>query len=253
MINPMDLTEKKILLTGATGGIGRVTAHLLADLGAHVYIADVFLEKMVPLMDELGRDRHAGYYINLLELETIEPMVKKLCDERGPMDGFVHCAGVAPMRPLKLTRTDDILWTMKINYLSFMEFVRCLTQRKRFSDGGSIVALSSTGSFHGKPTKAAYSASKASIDASIRCMVCDLKSRRIRINSIAPSWVKTEMYEDFVRNHPESPELKELEERQFMGISDPIEVANVIAFLLSDATKTITGTSIVMDGGILQG
>lgn len=169
------------------------------------------------------------------------------------MDGFVHCAGIAPMRPFKMTRYEDVLPTMQINFFSFVEIVRCITQKKRFSDGGSIVAMSSTGSVHGKPTKTAYSALKAAVDAAIRCMVCDLQKRKIRINSVMPSWVNTNMYQSFLRDYPDSRDIKEIEERQYMGISEPEEVANVIAFLLSDATKTITGTSILMDGGILQG
>ena len=115
------------------------------------------------------------------------------------------------------------------------------------------MAMSSTGSIHGKPTKVAYSASKAAIDASIRCMVCDLKQKKIRINSIMPSWVNTNMYASFLRDYPDSRDIQEIQERQYLGVSEPVEVANVIAFLLSDATKTITGTSILMDGGILQG
>jgi len=152
-----------------------------------------------------------------------------------------------------MTKYEDILPTMQINFFSFVEIIRCLTQKKRFSDGGSIVAMSSTGSIHGKPTKTAYSASKAAIDAAIRCMICDLSKRKIRINSVMPSWVNTKMYASFLRDYPDSKDIKEIEERQYMGVSEPEEVANVIAFLLSDAKKTITGTSILMDGGILQG
>lgn len=253
MINPMELTEKKILLTGATGGIGQATALRLAELGAKVIIVDCFQSRMAALMDQLGRDPHASYFVNLEMPETIEPLMKRIYQEQGTLDGLVHCAGIAPMRPLKLTKTENILLPMTINYFSFMEFVRCLMPKKRFADGGSIVAMSSTGSIHGKPTKAAYSASKAAIDASIRCMVCDLKDRKIRINSVAPSWVNTPMLQDFLRDYPDSRDVEEMKEKQYMGISDPVEVANVIAFLLSDATKTITGTTIVMDGGLLQG
>ena len=249
----MDLTGKKIMLTGSTGGVGQVTAERLADLGAKVLLIDVFPDKLEEQVARIGPERASWYYINLEETETIEPLVKWIYGKEGMVDGFVHSAGIAPMRPLRMTKEADVMLPMRINFLSFMEFVRCLTQKKRFADGGSIVAMSSTGSFHGKPTKAAYSASKAAIDASIRCMICDLKARKIRINSVAPSWVDTPMYRDFLRDYPDSKDIQELQEKQYMGVSDPLEVANVIAFLLSDATKTITGTTIVMDGGISQG
>ncbi len=254
MINPMDLSGKKIIITGASGGIGRVASEQLARLGAQLVLVDVFPNRLKDTLHGLEGDGHRDYIINLAKIEEIEPVIERIGEEVGTLSGFVHCAGIAPMRPFKMTRYSDILPTMQINYFSFVEIVRCLTaKKKRFADGGSIVAMSSTGSIHGKPTKVAYSASKAAIDASIRCMICDLKQRKIRINSIMPSWVNTEMFTAFLRDYPDSKDIKEIEERQYMGVSEPIEVANVIAFLLSDATKTITGTSILMDGGILQG
>ena len=68
-----------------------------------------------------------------------------------------------------------------------------------------------------------------------------------------PSWVRTQMLDSFMADYPDSPDVKEMEEKQYLGVTDPYEVANTIAFLLSDATKTITGTTILMDGGILNG
>lgn len=253
MFNPMDLTGKKILISGATGGIGKATASRISQLGGQVVIMDVFRDRMKEVLLNLEGDGHTGYYVNLLDTDSIEGVIQQIYEENGTLDGFVHCAGIAPMRPFKMTKYEDILPTMQINFFSFVEIVRCVMQKKRFSDGGSIVAMSSIGSIHGKPTKTAYSASKAAIDAAIRCMVCDLKMRKIRINSVMPSWVNTEMYQSFLRDYPDSRDIREIEERQYMGVSEPEEVANTIAFLLSDATKTITGTSIVMDGGIMQG
>ena len=84
-------------------------------------------------------------------------------------------------------------------------------------------------------------------------MTVELKNRKIRINSVMPSWVRTQMFSSYVEHYPDSAEIREINEKQYLGVSEPCEVANVIAFLLSDATKTITGTTILMDGGILQG
>jgi NAD(P)-dependent dehydrogenase (short-subunit alcohol dehydrogenase family) len=253
MINPMDLSGKTIMITGAGGGIGKVTSEQLSKLGAQLVLLDVFPDRLEETLGALEGAGHRSYVVNLKAIEEIEPLIAKVYDDVGTVDGFVHCAGIAPMRPFKMTKYEDILPTMQINFFSFVEIVRCITLKKRFANGGSIVAMSSTGSIHGKPTKVAYSASKAAIDAAISCMVCDLKQKKIRINSIMPSWVNTNMYASFLRDYPDSRDIQEIQERQYLGVSEPVEVANVIAFLLSDATKTITGTSILMDGGILQG
>ena len=157
------------------------------------------------------------------------------------------------MRPLKMTKKENIIEVMDANLFSFIEIVRCITKKGCFADEGSIVAISSTASIQGKQSKVAYSASKAALDGAIRCLVCDLKKKRIRVNSIMPCWVNTRMYSIYMERHPDTFEVQEIKEKQYMGVTEPIEIANTVAFLLSDAAKTITGTSILIDGGMSQG
>lgn len=254
MINPMVLTGKRILITGASSGIGRETAVVLSRLGAVLILLgrdEAALKETWGLLE--NPDLHQTVALDLAKIEEIEPLIKSLTSEQ-PFAGFVHCAGIAPLRPLAMTKKDNIEQVMNVNFYSFVEIVRVLTKGKKgFTEGGSIVVMSSTASIHGKPTKLAYSASKASIDAAIRCLTVELKAKRIRINSVMPSWVNTRKLTAYLNDYPDSVEVKEIQEKQYLGITQVNEVANVIAFLLSDATKTITGTSILMDGGILQG
>lgn len=254
MYNPMDLSGKRILVTGAGSGIGRETAIVLSKLGASVVLLDIReqgLQDTLSLLDD--RPKHKSYVIDLSKIEKIEPLIREIIQD-GSFHGFVHCAGIAPMRPFLMTKVENIESVMRVNFYSFVEIVRILTKAKRgFENGGSIVAMSSTGAIHGKPTKIAYSASKASIDAAIRCMTVELRDRKIRMNTVMPSWVRTQMYNSFMADYPDSSDVKEIQEKQYLGVTDPYEVANTIAFLLSDATKTITGTTILMDGGILNG
>ena len=254
MINPMDLTGKRILVTGASSGIGAQTSVVLNELGASLFLLDINEKGLACMMAKLSGDGHGSKVINLACIDKLEDEIKSIIQTYGTFDGFVHCAGIAPMRPFHMSRKEDIQKVMDINFYSFVEISRVLTKvRGGFRAGGSIVVMSSTASIHGKPTKIAYSASKAAIDAAIRCMTVELKSKKIRVNSIMPSWVRTQMFTSYVEHYPDSIEIKEINEKQYLGVSEPYEVANVIAFLLSDATKTITGTTIIMDGGILQG
>jgi len=254
MINPMDLTGKRILITGASSGIGRETAIVLSRLGAALALLgrdEVTLKETLCSLE--NPDFHQTAVLDLAQNEHIEPVIKLLTAER-PFEGFVHCAGIAPLRPLAMTKKENIEQVMNVNFYSFVELVRLLAKgKKRFTEGGSIVVISSTASIHGKPTKLAYSASKASIDAAIRCLTVELKDKKIRINSIMPSWVNTNKFTSFVQDYSYSKDMEEIREKQYLGVTEPYEVANIIAFLLSDATRTITGTSILMDGGILQG
>ena len=255
MINPMDLTGKRILVTGAGAGIGQETAVVLSRLGASQVLLDINEEGLEQTLSMTENpDLQKIYPIDLFFVEKIEPDIKNIIKEYGPFDGFVHCAGIAPMRPLPMLKTVHFDLSLRVNFLSFVEIVRLLTKGKNgFRDGGSIVAMSSTGSIHGKPTKIAYSSSKAALDAAIRCMTVELKDRKIRINSVMPNWVRTKMLDSFMNDYPDSPDIREIREKQYLGVTEPQEVANTIAFLLSDATRTITGTTILMDGGILNG
>ena len=249
----MDLTGKRILVTGATGGMGKETSILLSKLGAKVVMCDIREEALQKVFSQLSGDGHAYYVFNLNDIDDIEALVKKMVEECGPFDGYAHCAGIAPMRPLKMTKKEDIIKVMNANLFSFIEIVRCITRKDCFTDEGSIVAISSTASIQGKQSKVAYSASKAALDGVIRCLICDLKKKKIRVNSIMPCWVNTGMYTSYIERYPDTFEVREMQEKQYMGVTQPIEVANTIAFLLSDAAKTITGTSILIDGGMSQG
>lgn len=253
MINPMDLSGKRILVTGATGGIGLETSVQLSKLGAAVVICGRNKEKLHRVYEMLEGEGHSEYIVDLDDIDSIEEIVKTMIHECGSFQGFVHCAGIAPMRPLKMTKKENMISVMNTNLFSFIEIVRCITKKGAFEDGGSIVAISSTASIQGKQSKAAYSASKAALDGAVRCLVCDLKKKKIRVNSVMPCWVNTRMYKGYIERYPDTFEVQEIKEKQYMGVTEPIEVANIAAFLLSDAAKTITGTSILIDGGMSQG
>jgi NAD(P)-dependent dehydrogenase (short-subunit alcohol dehydrogenase family) len=253
MINPMDLTGKQVLVTGATGGIGRETAVQLSKLGAKVVITGRNEERLLETFNMLEGNGHSKFILDLDNIDAIESIIKAIIDERGVFSGYAHCAGVAQMRPLKMTKKSNIVEMMNANFFSFIEIVRCITKKGCFLDEGSIVAVSSTASIQGKQSKVCYSSSKAALDASIRCLICDLKKRKIRVNSVMPCWVNTSLYRGYLNRYPDTFEVQEIKEKQYMGVTEPEEVANTIAFLLSDAAKTITGTSILIDGGMSQG
>ena len=183
MINPMDLTGKRILVTGASGGIGEETAIQLSRLGARVVISGRNDEKLKELYGRLEGTGHHIHPMDLNEVDRIESSIKNLVSEHGPFYGFAHCAGIAPMRPLKMTRTENMIQVMNANLFSFIEIVRCITKKGCFENEGSIVAVSSTASIQGKQSKIAYSASKAALDGAVRCLVCDLKKKKIRKGS----------------------------------------------------------------------
>lgn len=245
MKNIVDLTEKKIIVTGAGSGIGRETASVLSKLGATVIMLDVNAEGLAETASIIG-DSCCPIIIDLTDNIAVTEIVKQLIEKYGKLDGLVHCAGISSRKPLNVLSKDGFSKVMEVNFYSFVELVKNCAKKKHINDGASIVVMSSISSIRGYKAKTEYCVSKAAVDAFVRCMALELADRKIRINSVMAAEVLTPLA------------LKARETNAIVGASDfeaplgpsePYEVANTIAFLLSDATKTITGTSLLIDGG----
>jgi NAD(P)-dependent dehydrogenase (short-subunit alcohol dehydrogenase family) len=245
MNNIVDLTGKKIIVTGAGSGIGRETASVLSKQGATVIMLDVNAEGLAETASIVG-DGCYPFIIDLTDNTAVTEIVKQLVEKYGKLDGLVHCAGISSRKPLNVLSKDGFSKIMEVNFYSFVELVKNCAKKKHINDGASIVVISSISSIRGYKAKTEYCVSKAAVDAFVRCMALELADRKIRINSVMAAEVLTPLA------------LKARETNAMVGASDfeaplgpsePYEVANTIAFLLSDATKTITGTSLLIDGG----
>ncbi|MDO9155190.1 MAG: SDR family oxidoreductase [Paludibacter sp.] len=248
MINPMELTGKKILVVGATSETGKVIVNQLSLLGAELVLIDKSEDELLEIQQKTSLGDIKYYAFDLYDNSEIEPHFKRMTYDCGAFDGFVYCAGIGGVRPLSLTKYMFIHEMMNANLYTFIEMVRCITKRGSFITGGSIVAISSVSSVKGLKSKTAYCASKAAIDASVRSMAAELSEKKIRVNSILKGWVESDMKMDFIKSNMELSENDDFK-KQLLGAIEPIEVANTVAFLLSDCTKTITGTSLLLDGG----
>lgn len=251
MKNLVDLTDKNICVTGASSGIGREISILLSKLGAKVMMVARNEERLKSVLNDLEGKDHKIFAFDLSEVELIESRFKNIIDEVGPLNGLVHSAGIGEVRPLKMLKPRHLREVMDINFNSFVEIVRCITKRNAYSPTLSIVGISSVSSLQGNQSKTAYSASKAAMDASIRCMAKELSGRGVRVNSVMPGLIKTEIFESFLEEGADSEDAANVMKRQYMGIGHPGDVANMVAYLLSDAAKFITGASMPIDGGRL--
>ncbi len=250
MINPMDLSGKNVLVTGASSGIGKGIAIFLSKVGANIIMVARNEEKLKETYNELEPGNHSYYKIDLNNLNEIEGMIDNVCSKGRKLNGIVHSAGISRTIPLQYLKQDDLKSIMSINFYSFVELVKHFSKSK-YNNGGSIVAISSISSKVGARGLAAYCASKGALDSAIRSMALELAPKKIRINSVAPGMIKTQIYDgllELVNNNDFETNLKK---RQIMGLGEPEDVASATAFLLSDASKFITGTSMIVDGGYL--
>ena len=241
------LSDKLVVITGAGSGIGRETAVVASKLGANVALLDVSEDGLKETVSLLSSDKYNYYVVDLTDNDAIAKIIKEIVDRNGVISGLVHCAGISSRKPLNVLKREGFSNVMDINFYAFVELVKQVTKRGHFADGGSIVVMSSVSSVRGYKAKAEYCVSKAAVDAFVRCMALELATKHIRVNSVMPGEVLTPM-------GMKSREMAKMAgtsiEEAPLGPTEPLEVANLISFLLSDATRTITGTSIRIDGGL---
>lgn len=248
-----DLNGKTILVAGASSGIGAATTEYLATCGCKLVLVARRLEKLNEVKEKLSGVEHSVYSFDFSDLDSIEFLVNQIVNDNGQLDGMVFSVGQPVTRPLKVLKPDFMLNAMKINFLSFIELTRCCTNKKNANpDSFSVVAVSSLSSMQGNQAKTAYSATKGALDASIRCLAKEFAARNMRFNTVNPAWVKTDIFENHIANVGESEDFKEVLNRQYLGMIEPLDIAKTIAFLLSNSSHYITGQNIPVDGGRLS-
>ena len=249
MLNPLDMTGKTILVTGASSGIGRATAILLSQLGARVILVARNPENLARTLSQLVGDSHVVEPFDLSQYEGIPPWMRGLAGTHGLLDGLVHSAGIQMTAPLKALDAAQVenLWC--INVSASLWLAKGYRQRGVNAGGGSIVLLSAAAGLIGAPAIAAYSASKGAVIALTRSLAMELARERIRVNCIAPGLVRSELYDEIAKQlTPE--DLAAKERGQVLGLGQPADVAYAAIYLLSSASRWITGTALVVDGGV---
>ncbi len=251
MNNLIDLSDKRILIVGASSGIGKQTAITLSQVGAKLSLVARNEEKLQMTMGELEGESHDYYISDVSNVNAIESLIKDVVTINGPLDGLVYAAGVGTALPLMQSKPEKVQDTFKVNFFGFFEVIRQVARKTRFNPGMRIVGVSSCASLRGDKSKAIYSSSKAAMDSAVRCMAKELAEKGICINTVAPSMTATDLYDCYVEKYGEDSETnKELLTRQYLGIAQPQDIANAIAFLISPAARFITGITMPVDGGL---
>lgn len=248
----VDLTGKRIIVTGASSGIGRGCAITFSKLGASVILIarrEDKLRETFEMLETCG-GVHSYYVADLGMLDGVEGLIKNILSEQGSIDGLLYAAGVAISVPLAAFNPERVQSEFNVNYYGFIEMVRQICKKGRYNQGLRIVGISSIASKCGDPMHTVYSASKAAMDASVRCLAKELAKKGIALNTIAPAAIQTEMFETYkIKYGEDSESLNTLLSRQYLGLGEVQDVANAAAFLLSPAARFITGICMPVDGG----
>lgn len=255
-MNRFSLFNKNILVTGASSGIGRVCAIECAKMGARIILLGRNEERLLEVFNEVqevstpdSNAQHLYYNIDLAEnLSALPSIIEDAVSKIGKINGFIHAAGTEKTLPISAMKDTDYANILKVNTISGFDLAKFVSKKKNIADKGSFVFISSITAVIGRIGVVAYAASKGALVAGAKSMALELASKNITVNCISPGTILTPMMINYLDSLPEEETAKRKDGFP-LGLGDPVDVANMAIFLLSDASKWITGQNMIVDGG----
>ena len=251
------LDGRVVVITGAAQGIGAACARRLVQDRAAVALWDVADGPGQRLADELTAAGARAHYChcNVADKADVDAALRASVARLGPVDGLVNNAGIFKAAPfLDITEADwdaVIAVNLKGHFLVGQAVAREMASRDRSGPGGSrgaIVNMSSVNGTLAIPSIASYNASKGAINQLTRVMALALAEQGVRVNAVAPGTIATELARQAVLTSPEA-QARILSRTPMKRLGEPAEIADVVAWLLSDAASYVTGEIVVVDGG----
>jgi NAD(P)-dependent dehydrogenase (short-subunit alcohol dehydrogenase family) len=244
MNNFFSIASKRILITGASSGIGRSMAIACSEMGAEVYFTGRNAAALTQTLEMMTGEGHKMLVSDITSLQDVENLVSEL----PILDGIVSNAGINRRMITQYIKEMDMDMILNTNLKAPIMLAKALIKAKKINSGASIVFVSSIAAFHSSIGDGVYSASKGGLSSFSKVLALELASKKIRVNTIQPGMVHTGLTE---KGPLSDEDYKKDEQRYPLGrYGKPEEVAYSAIYLLSDASAWITGTDLVIDGGI---
>ena len=248
------MKDKRIIVIGASSGIGKACVELLASDNTVLYTVarnEVAMKETASSLP--GEIKVIPYDLN--ELDGIKEIFSEVKKDKEKVDALVYCAGVDAFTPIKVTSPQVMQRVMNLNCFAFCESARCFYNRQISKDGAVIVTISSIASLLNEKGQMPYTASKAALNSVVKTMAQEFSNRKIRVNAILPAGVVTPMAQSkggildgIQKNDKDNSDCAPVA-RQFMGAIPAQVIAENVKFLLSDASLYTTGELLTIGAG----
>ncbi len=243
MNNPFSLEGKTILVTGASSNIGRQIAVKCSEMGANMIISARNEERLKETLSKMTGEDHKIVQSDLSEAEQIPALVDQLPE----LDGIIMCAAVFRTTPIRNNRRKYTEEMFKTNTFANIDLVQLLLKNRKIKDGGSILFISSVAAYRPYAGNALYSATKGAINSFCQVLAIEQGGRKIRANCVSPGIIQSDME---VKDWAVSQEELDKEEARFpLGFGHTEDIAYAAVYMMSDASKWVTGTNMIVDGG----
>jgi len=253
--NPFSLEGRNILITGASSGIGRSCAIECAKSGANLLLLGRDLTRLDEVLTDIQKDTinyKGAVSVHSTDLsngvDALNPVVDEFVSKYGKLDGLIHSAGIEKTMPLSGMKDSDYSSIFNINVIAGFQIARIISKRKNSNDNSSFVFISSITALVGRKGIIGYSASKGALNSGIKSMALELADRGIRANCISPGTILTPLLVKYLESLTPEEKAKRLDGYP-LGIGTPEDIAYAAIYLLSGASRWITGQSLIIDGG----
>lgn len=240
------IKDKKILITGATSGIGKALCEFLLSHKCTIIAVGRDESKIAQLQNQFA-DSLKFVSLDLIDFSSYAKIFDEgLAGEK--LDGFVHCAGIEETLPLTMYNPENVAKIFNINVFSGIELLRSFSKKKYSNDGASVVYISSVMGELGQPGKIGYCSTKSAILGVVKSSALEFAKRKFRVNAVSPGVVNTPMTQKLF-SQIEEDNIERIKQMHPLDIGEVEDVVPLIAFLLSDNSRWITGQNIKIDGG----
>lgn len=252
---PNRLKNKIAIITGAARGIGAKSAELFATEGAAVAVWDINTERGQQVVDQIISANGTAIFCqcDVTDSKQIENATTQVTSQLGTPNVLFNNAGIAVVGELEQISETDWDRQYAVNVKSIYLVSRAIIPLMREIGGGSIINMASESAYVGFPMHPAYTSSKAAVVHLSRSMAVRYAEDHIRVNSLCPGTINTELYQEFIAQQDDPDAVnKEIEDMHPLGIGEPEDIAWAAVYLASDESRYMTGAPMLVEGGILS-